>query len=433
MLLVLAAWIVSPTGTCHGDQQPLVPLAPESGWTMGPAQASLGNFATINVPEGYRFLDANGARALLQNMKNPVPRGLAGILVPNSGKWWALFEYQKPGYIKTTKEDSIDAAAVLAVVQERLKNQNVDRAKKALAPITTVSWEMEPVFDAAKGIIEWSYTAETVTGPVRNQTVRMLGRRGYLDVTAVQSSQGASETVSLKEVMGNVSFVEGERYSDYIRGDDIASLSLTELITYDGKLPQTTSLFARAGFWVGALAAMIVAAGVAALLIVRRAKRKKAKRSPLGTNGHVNGSYRNGSEIGLLKTLFGHNGHHHPRAKRTFNYHKYYSDLMSQVSYGSYGTVPFVNGNGVKRTNGESAEQASRNGHTALPIQHSQMTLFSGADLVGELIANQKSLIEEQKRLLQQQTKLIEEKTRLIEEKSKMMEQQSDLIGSNLL
>jgi hypothetical protein len=221
-------------------------------------------------------------------------------------------------------------------------------------------------------------------------------------------------------------------------------MELTELVTYDGRPNATASLLSRASFWAGAILATLIAAGVAALLIVRKVKRQKTAGAPLAANGNgrLNGKpyvagNGNGSVNGLLKMALAKNGKNPDgsKRKRTFNYNKYYADLMSQVSSGAYVVAGPANHHRTNGANGHSpapkAEYQRFPAQPELPMEHPPGR--SNAELIAELIANQKSLIEEQKRLMSQQMKLIEEKTRLIEEKSKMLEQQSELIGSNML
>src|SRR2546425_8094335 len=87
---------------CRGDSPvPATPGRQAIAWTSGPAQASLGTIAGLQVPAGYRFADAKGARAFLQAMRSPVPQGLAGILAPvDSGSWWVVFKFAELGYVK---------------------------------------------------------------------------------------------------------------------------------------------------------------------------------------------------------------------------------------------------------------------------------------------------------------------------------------------
>jgi len=252
-------------------------------------------------------------------------------------------------------------------------------------------------------------------------------------MTVVQTSQNGTEALPLRDLMSNVSFDEGQRYADYMKGDDVAKVGLTELVANDGKSNSTANLLASAGFLAGAIFAVILAAAVAALLIVRKVKRQKTHSSSLPANGSVNGKTmgaKGGAAGALLKMALARNGSNARNGrKREFNYNKYYADLMMQVSSGSHGIIPFLNG-----TNGHSLRSKLHPQHAPQPESPApQPAARTNAELVADLIANQKSLIEEQKRLLQQQTRLIDEKSKMLEEKSKMLEQQSDLIESNML
>src|SRR5580658_8999247 len=49
-------------------------------WASGPQHVSLGDFADVDIPAGYRLTDISGARILLQSGNQAVPSDLIGIL-----------------------------------------------------------------------------------------------------------------------------------------------------------------------------------------------------------------------------------------------------------------------------------------------------------------------------------------------------------------
>src|SRR5262249_22167582 len=106
----------------------LVPMTPgdmNMPWTLGPTRVPLSDIAVLNLPDGYRFVDANGARVLLQRMRNPVPNDIVGLLAPNSGSWWLVLEYTNVGYVKDVgKIAELKPADVLKLVKERIETQN---------------------------------------------------------------------------------------------------------------------------------------------------------------------------------------------------------------------------------------------------------------------------------------------------------------------
>jgi len=61
---------------------------PAVNWVSGPQSLSVGTYADIQVPQGYRWVGGQAARAVLESQNNPVPDDLIGIIAPDSGKWW---------------------------------------------------------------------------------------------------------------------------------------------------------------------------------------------------------------------------------------------------------------------------------------------------------------------------------------------------------
>ena len=197
-------------------------------WTSGPADASLGTLADIKIPKGYRFTDSTGAGALLARMNNPVPQGLVGIMAPESGQWWVVLTYKDIGYVKDAEKGEIDAAAILKTISDRANRQNEDRTIHGLPLITSVDWALAPAFDAKTHAVEWAVRAKTQSAEVVNHTMRLLGRQGMLDATAVApyQAQAAADLVPLKDLVKNISFKQGQRYADYQAGDKVSDIGL---------------------------------------------------------------------------------------------------------------------------------------------------------------------------------------------------------------
>jgi uncharacterized membrane-anchored protein len=311
--LVLGVLIASFVRVCVGEQMPssLLPLAPVNQglqWVLGPTTANIGEYATVEVPDGYRFADARGARLLLQRMGNPVPRSLVGILSPNAGKWWVVLEYKNLGYVKDVDRNSrIDSQVVLKAVQERIARQNADRAMAGAQPISSIDWKSPPVFDADRFALEWSVRAQAGSQGVINQTVRLLGRHGVLDATAVQADLPSSESIPLKELMQNVYFNAGERYTDFQRGDKLAKVGLEELVIGEEDEGGLSTLV-KASIWSGAafLACVVATAGV---IVVRRKLRQRDFAEAIAVIRGRTPSYRppgppakNGRGSGALKS-----------------------------------------------------------------------------------------------------------------------------------
>ncbi len=466
------------TQSSHADQSSLLSLtSPDQtqvNWTSGPADANLGTLADIKIPKGYRFTDSTGAGALLARMNNPIPQGLVGIIAPESGQWWIVLTYKDIGYMKDVDQGGIDAAAILKTISERANRQNEARRIHGLPLITSVDWALAPVFDAKTHAVEWAVRAKTQSSEVVNHTVRLLGRQGMLDATAVApyQAQAAADLVPLKELVKDISFKPGQRYTDYRAGDKVSDLQLAGLIAGDDDslASQKSDVVApvkSAGGWGWYVLAGVIAGGGVMLVRGVVQRHHKAHRAPLARslvagngigngNGHVHGSAvatppvsamgsndlqthkaktdevkPSGVKPAVAVTQNGLNGSSNgsthrrgARRKKVFDYHRFYTDTVMKLSSSGY-TAEVTPRNG--HANGHS------DGHSSAPAMEVQPASYGAMNQAIvqshlDLIANQKALIEEQKRLVQQQTKLIDEKNRFIQEQNELLERQSAMI-----
>jgi hypothetical protein len=114
------------------------------------------------------------------------------------------------------------------------------------------------------------------------------------------------------------------------------------------------------------------------------------------------------------------------KRRKVFNYHKFYTEMVLQVSPATRaesfeGYPAEVNGYGVYSPPPERLTPEQR------PVEG------AATEANSEIIANQRVFIEEQKRLIEEQGRLIEEKSKLIAEKNQLLKRQSELIDNNLV
>jgi len=425
--------------TGFADPTPAFKLDPVN-WVRGPARASLGDCAEINIPAGYRFANTEDARTLLRLMNNPAPEALAGILAPDNGKGMVVFEYTAIGYVKETGKDHLNPPALLVKLEDKVRRQNQQAAKdgNVAPPIDSIGWAMEPVYDGESHTMEWAIRAQSGGTRAVNHVVRMLGREGVLDGIAVQTEQRAADPVPLKELMGGVTFKTGHTYADFQKGDRISKHDLADMIT--AELSEKDKTFSL-GLILAISGGFAVVLGGAIVWVVVRERRKmriRRERMPAKQTGALAGfptpGYTNGAAKTLLKAAVTtvkennnhangkQNGNGKIRRRRIFDYQKYYSDLLFQVSDRAYEVDVLA-----PARNGSAVPHASRNGAQLQNQNHSEDNA-----LAARLIESQKHLIEEQQRLIREQTKLIEEKTKLIQEKNQVLEKQAELFGNNV-
>jgi len=432
-------------------------------WISGPQKRSIGNIADINIPQGYRLTaDAEGARFILDTLNVPVPDDVVGVLTPNSGKWWVLLEYSPKGYVNDAGMAQFNAGSVLKTVKKEISTQDGGPA------VTALDWNTAPVYDSQANSLQWSLQAQTASSKTLNQGEVLLGRHGYIEMIAVESYPLAAAP-DLKQLAANISFKQGERYADYQSGDKLAEVGLAEVIS-GGKPSNTAGIFTSgfggaAAAWIYTCLALLTLGG---LIVLRKKSRRHPVRSHVAvevpatvtvaaasvnepspalkagevnaTNGGLNGhapavspAARNGKSL------------HRNRRKRAFDYSKFYTSVVNELSLHTYGGgMPVMNGkshtnghanghtNGHANGNGHTNGHANGNGHTNGHANGNGANGSGNPDLVKaeieQLIATQKHLIQEQKCLLEQQTKLIEEKRWLIQEQSAFLKGQASLI-----
>lgn len=398
-------------------------------WIPGPQKISVGSYADILVPQGYAWADAQTARVMLESVNDPAPDDLIGVLAENSGKWWAVVEFKPVGYLKGANSETLDAQSILKDV---LKVENDRRTSDGVPLVSSLTWESTPVYHAQSHSLSWSIDVNDGSSKGVNQGMAFLGRHGVLQITDVQPYP-AADTTSLPTLAGNITFKDGEHYTDYQAGDKLAQLGLAGIVS-----GQTGENVASTGFG-GATAAWIYAGFglcivVAGVVLLRKSGRRRHVRAPVRVAAADFVAPSNGAPVPAIAT----NGkrHHHGRRKKVFDYSKFYTTVMRELSHSSYGpAIAIPNGrtaangrangqaNGHVKANGQTNGHANGNGANGTYTNGANDALK--AEIV-ELITSQKNLIQEQKCLLDQQTRLIEEKRWLIEEQTAFLKGQAE-------
>lgn len=234
-VVVLIALLVCGNTATAQDQQD--PNELPKGWTPGPVQGQLGNRATVNVPEGYFFLDASATKRFLEMNQNIPDGDELGIIFKagETGSWFAVFTYADTGYIKDDEKDAIDAAALMASMQEGSRAANAERAKRGWSSLDLQGWHKEPFYDQATNNLTWSTRLVSDGDPVINHSVRVLGREGLMSAQLVADPDSIMlSTIEFEHVMQSYAFNEGFRYAEFRSGDKVAEYGLTALIVGGG-------------------------------------------------------------------------------------------------------------------------------------------------------------------------------------------------------
>jgi uncharacterized membrane-anchored protein len=251
-----AAFVVASLGSAFIGAQEAQSGTPQTNpikWTPGPVMARLGENAEIQVPKDFLFVDGNGARKFLELTHNPASGSEVGLIVPRSEQesWYVLFEFSDVGYVKDDDKSSIDSAALLASIKKGTEDSNEDRIKRNWKPFHVNSWYTPPFYDSGTQNLTWAINGSEDNGanPAVNYSVRILGRRGTMNVDMVEDPQGMAVTEpKFKTLMGGFRFTDGNRYADFVQGDKLAGYGLTALVAGGATaVAIKTGLFAK--FW----------------------------------------------------------------------------------------------------------------------------------------------------------------------------------------
>jgi uncharacterized membrane-anchored protein len=437
-----------------GQQDILSPPASVNSpqWVIGPATASIGDTANITVPEGCRFTDQNGARAVLASSREPVPDNLAGLLFPDSRQWFAVIQFTENGYVKTADNETLDADAILKKYQSDLSRQFKEHSLAGgRAAIPDVSWELKPFYDPALNKLEYALKAKNAGGGSINYVVNWLGRRGMLSVTVVQSGKADFNLASLRDAVKGISFKNGERYTDHEPADRVARLGLADLILNSNgvePLNRWERLAHNKWLWAGTAAVLLLGAYGLVILMVKKHKfhyyrmdekyRRGARASApqtVAANGHaVNGNGQPHVELAngqtALRSSSGFQRNGHRRRKKRFSYHAFYSDMVMNLTRCNYVGSPggFLHGQNGQPVNVDPNPSQDMGHNSAMPDAASLLVTETS-----KLIQSQQKLIEGQRKLIEEQTKLIQEKSMLIDAETRVMGKQSEMLSEQQL
>ncbi|MBC2603702.1 DUF2167 domain-containing protein [Puniceicoccus vermicola] len=228
----------------------------EIEWIEGPATASIGDIAEINVPEGYVFTGADGTKRLMEAMQNPVSNTELGFLAPASvfeggeDSWYVVFEFDSIGYVKDDQKDDLDADAILKSIRAANQEANKMRVARGWPELHVVGWAVRPNYNPQTNNLEWATRVSANDGEDSiNYNTRLLGRKGVMAVTLVTGVDAFSGVkTSYEQSLAGFSFVKGERYAEWKSGDKIAQYGLTGLVVGGGAaIAAKTGLLAK--FW----------------------------------------------------------------------------------------------------------------------------------------------------------------------------------------
>lgn len=243
--------LIGFAGFAH-SQEPVDPID-NLNWQKGPTTVLVGSNAQMNLPSGYRFLDAGESKKFMELTQN-LSSGDEYVLAPDDFSWWTVFTFSDVGYVKD--DEKLDSVELLSSIKSGTEAGNEERKSRGWSTMTVTGWRYEPRYDKSTQLLEWAFSAvnDSDKVPIINYNTRLLGRKGVMEVVLVADPENLDFAVSnFKGAIKGFRFNAGETYAEYQEGDHVAEYGLAALVaggaaavaTKKGLWPLLLAFFAK--------------------------------------------------------------------------------------------------------------------------------------------------------------------------------------------
>lgn len=210
--------------------------------------------ATLKVPEGFKFLDAEQSQTVLSDLwGNPPSSNTLGMLFPekvtplsDSFTYAVEITYSEDGYIEDEDAEELNYDELLKDMQEGTVEDNESRRKQGYAAIELVGWAQPPYYDQETKKLHWAKELkfEGSEESTLNYNIRILGRKGVLVLNIIgDMDQLDAIKPDVETILSSVDFNEGYQYDDFDPEiDKVAAYGIGGLIA--GKVLAKTGLIA---------------------------------------------------------------------------------------------------------------------------------------------------------------------------------------------
>jgi len=224
--------------------------------------------AWVDVPEGFKFLDAKQANTVLVDLWGNPPSDVSGLLLktdegPVSTNFSYAIEinYTDAGHISDDDANDYDYDELLEDMQADSDAANEERKKQGYRTQHLVGWASKPYYDENRKILFWAkeFNFEDEDINILNYNYLFLGRDGYFTYNVIGYMDVLDEVKKEEsQFLGSLNYSPGHTYSDFDpKFDKLAAVGIGGLVA--GKILAKSGFFVLlAKFWkilaVGAVA-----------------------------------------------------------------------------------------------------------------------------------------------------------------------------------
>ncbi|HXZ14556.1 MAG TPA: DUF2167 domain-containing protein, partial [Roseiarcus sp.] len=192
----------------------------------GPARLRLADQATLWLPFGYVFLDAEKARDLIDGEEGLLDDSNFGVILPSTRTptWIAYVDLIDQGHIKEDDAKALAPPRLLAGLAVANAAQNVERGRNGMAPLTLGDWIAAPQYLPSRRILNSCVSAVDGADPqarLINCASLALGRRGAIKIlVAGELSNLVSFEREAAALTEKIAYDPAAGYEGYVPGED---------------------------------------------------------------------------------------------------------------------------------------------------------------------------------------------------------------------
>lgn len=240
--------------------------------------------ATINIPKGFKYLDAEQTEFVLHKLWNNPPNGgyLGMLLLENadlldSASWVFTIQYDAIGYVSDKDANDVNYDDLLADMKKESEEENKTRTALGYEAMHFMGWASTPYYDENKKILHWAKEFSVDENPTNtlNYNVRILGRKGVLVLNAIAAMPQLEDVKkNIDPLTNSVEFSSGNKYSDFNPDvDEVAAWTIGGLVA--GKVLAKAGLFAGLAKFGKVIILGLIALGAGAIRLFKGKKNKE--------------------------------------------------------------------------------------------------------------------------------------------------------------
>lgn len=223
-----ARWVELAGPDATPEQKAFLRELDKLKWVDGPTVIAMPGNATLQLPEGYVYLDNKNTKRYLELNEN-LSDGSEVMIAPNDLSWTAYLGFLKEGYVKD--DETIDADALLKQLTEDTEAANEERRRRGWPDLHVVGWASPPSYNRETKRLEWATTLESEGSKGANFFTKILGRHGHTSVQMVSNpDELAGGEMALNQVLAGFDYKTGNRYADFKPGDKVAEYGLAAMV-----------------------------------------------------------------------------------------------------------------------------------------------------------------------------------------------------------